>query len=255
MSEFVYGRHPVVNAFKTTPERIEKIWILNSETVISKFMHLVKQARKQKIIVNAVDRKALDRLVDGRNHQGIVARISSIDLTPFDEWWAQNAETANLLLLLDQIQDPRNLGAIFRTSAAADVDGILLPKHGTAPLSGAADKASAGTIHFVNPVRIGNVAQTLQKMKTSGFWVLAVSEKAEHSIHEIDMTGKLVLLFGGEGRGIRRLSREEADIEAKIPLTGPAGSINVASAVAIALYERLRQKTVGRGVEKKNLDF
>ena len=147
-----------------------------------------------------------------------------------------------LLLLLDELQDPQNVGALIRSADAAGVHGVLLPKRRSCPLNMVVSKVSAGAVNYVPVVQIGNISQTLQELKKKGFWVAGADMAGQDLYFEADLTGPLVLVVGAEGKGLGRLVKENCDILVKIPMYGGVNSLNASAAGAILLYEAVRQR-------------
>ena len=146
------------------------------------------------------------------------------------------------LLLLDEVEDPHNLGAILRTADAVGVDGVLIPRRRSCPLSATVAKTSAGAVEYVPVARIGNVAQTIRDLKEEGFWIVGADMDGTADYFDADLTGATVLVVGSEGRGISRLVRESCDVLVKIPMLGKINSLNVSVAGAVLMYESLRQR-------------
>lgn len=249
-ADFVYGRHAVGRSLEADCSRIEKVWIQKDARFPEAVMTLVKQARKTGIAVQYLDKRALDRMTGGANHQGLVLRktlVSKVMLADILERAARMDRS--VMIALDGIQDPGNIGAIFRTAAAASVDAVIVPLHGSAPLGATAMKTSAGALTSVPAVRVSNLRYALQMLKKNGFTIIGISEKATDSIVDMDIPPKTLLLAGSEDKGIRPINQAECDELRAIPMTGPAGSLNVSVAVAIVLYE------IARRSRKKNLDI
>ncbi|MBR1885197.1 MAG: 23S rRNA (guanosine(2251)-2'-O)-methyltransferase RlmB, partial [Schwartzia sp.] len=180
----------------------------------------------------------------GFRHQGVLAYTSPVDYTPFDEILrlARQKSDVPFLLLLDELEDPHNLGAILRTADAVGVDGVLIPKRRSCPLSATVAKTSAGAVEYVPVARIGNVAQTLNELKREGFWVVGADMDGTADYFTADLTGAVVLVVGSEGHGISRLVRETCDLLVRIPMLGKINSLNVSVAGAVLMYEVLRQR-------------
>jgi 23S rRNA (guanosine2251-2'-O)-methyltransferase len=190
-----------------------------------------------------VDRQTIDgHLPDGSVHQGIAVLaypLNPIDIA--DVIKEQNDPKPLTLLALDQANDPRNIGAILRTAAAFDVSGIIVPDRGTPEESGALAKAAAGALESIPIVRVTNLVRTLEDLKDDGFWCIGLDGYAEQSISEMDFSGRIVIVLGAEGKGVRRLTRETCDHLCKIPISNTMESLNLSNAAAITLYEISRQ--------------
>jgi 23S rRNA (guanosine2251-2'-O)-methyltransferase len=187
-------------------------------------------------------RETLDRMAGGIPHQGLIAVVSAKPAIGLDALLEQAHDPA-LVVVLDGVEDPRNLGAILRSVEAAGADGVLLPERHSAGLSESVSRASAGALDHVRVARIGNVVQSLQALKARGFWVVGLDASGTERWDQVDYRQRpIALVLGGEGRGIRRLVREACDHMVSIPLFGQVGSLNVSVAAGIALYEVVRQR-------------
>ncbi len=238
----IFGRHPVSAFLERKLSDVEKIWLLTNIKCPEKLRNQIRMAQKSGAVVQYVDRKTLDRLTDGAVHQGVVIRIASCRIWQFQEWSASLDPLSphSVVIILDGIQDPRNLGAIFRSAAAADVDGVIFPNRKNSPLSAVAMKTSAGALDQIPAIRIANISNTLHAIKDMGYWLIGISEKSEKKLYEDVIPARVAFLFGGEDRGIRQINIDICDELRMIPMTGPAGSLNVSAAAAIVLYEYIR---------------
>jgi len=186
-------------------------------------------------------RETLDRMAAGIPHQGLIAVVSAKPVTTVDKV-LEEARTPPLVVVLDGVEDPRNLGAILRTVEASGADGVLLPDRHSAGLSETVSRASAGGLEHVKVASIGNVVQAIEGLKKRGFWIVGFDASGTERWDAIDYRRPIALVLGGEGRGIRRLVREHCDHLVSIPLFGHVGSLNVSVAAGIALYEAVRQR-------------
>jgi len=186
-------------------------------------------------------RETLDRMAAGVPHQGLIAVVSAKPVTTVEKL-LEEARTPPLVVVLDGVEDPRNLGAILRTVEAAGADGVLLPDRHSAGLSETVNRASAGGLEHVKVASIGNVVQAIEALKKRGFWIVGFDASGTERWDAIDYRRPIALVLGGEGRGIRRLVREHCDHLVSIPLFGHVGSLNVSVAAGIALYEAVRQR-------------
>lgn len=240
-SDLVYGRHAVQNSMESDAERVEKVWIQKGLRFSDNITRLVKRVKTSGAVVQYVDKKVLDRLTRRSNHQGIVLRQAAV--APVDLGvWLQSAGSAaeSLVLALDGVQDPGNFGAIFRSAAAAGAGAVVFPKRGSAPLGATAMKTSAGTLNSVPAIRVSNLRNALDILRKNGFFIIGISEKADQSIVDMNPPSRTVILAGSEDRGIRPIHQACCDEIRSIPMSGPAGSLNVSVAVAIVLYEIVR---------------
>lgn len=240
MSE-IFGLHAVEAALSTAPERIRVLYVQKGKE--ARKQALVDRARDAGVRVEFVDRRWLDARVRG-SHQGVVAESQA--LAPADEKtlearWAE-LETPRLLLALDGIQDPRNLGACLRSAGAAGVQAVLLPKRNSAPLSPAALKTAAGVAEQLLIVAVVNLSRRLAWLKAQGAWIIGADGDAALRYFEADLTRDTVLVVGGEEKGLRRLTREHCDQVVSIPMAPGVESLNVSVAAGILLFEAVRQR-------------
>jgi 23S rRNA (guanosine2251-2'-O)-methyltransferase len=236
----ICGINPVLEALNARTRHFDRLLVVKGLRN-RRVSEAIAQASKLGIPLRFEARETLDRMAAGVPHQGLIAVVSAKPVLSLEKVLEQ-ARTPALLLLLDGVEDPRNLGAILRTAEAAGADGVLLPDRHSAGLSETVGRASAGALEHVHVARIGNVTQTLQTLKARGFWVVGFDASATQRWDAVDMRGPVVLVLGGEGRGIRRLVREHCDHLAALPLFGHVGSLNVSVAAGVALYEAVRQR-------------
>lgn len=202
---------------------------------------IVDLCRKAGIPVRQAPRQALDRLAGGAVHQGVVATIAAKAYAELEDILEKLAHPG-LLVVLDGVEDPHNLGAIIRTAHAAGADAVVIPERRAAGLTPAAAKAAAGALEYLPVARVTNVARTLEMLKERSYWVVGLDERAEKGFREIDYRGSCVLVLGAEGHGLHQLVRQKCDFLASIPTAGSLGSLNVSVAAGIVLFEAARQR-------------
>ena len=242
--ETLLGVHPVIETLKSGRRRVEQIHVSVGRQD-RRVREILSLASKKKVPVQRVPREALDRLAGGGVHQGVVARVSGSGPISVEEILAA-AGSRPFFLILDQVEDPRNLGAILRSAAAARVDGVFLPSHGSASLTPAVTRSSAGHSERVRLAVAGNLVSLVEKLKEKGIWVVGLEPGARTLWTEFDYSLPLALVLGGEGKGMRRLVREHCDVLVGIPLAPGVDSLNVSVAAGVALFEVVRQRG-GRG--------
>jgi 23S rRNA (guanosine2251-2'-O)-methyltransferase len=208
---------------------------------------IVQLARKQNISVRFEDRNQLDRLADSRDHQGVVAMVASRAASTLEDILAAaNASsghgTKGLIVLLDGVEDPHNLGAIIRTALAAGAHGVVIPERRAAGLTDTVARASAGAISHLPVAKVTNLARTMEELKEAGYWLVGLDETAEKSYAEVDYTSPMAIVLGGEGNGLHDLTRKRCDFVVSLPTTGPVKSLNVSVAAGVVLFEALRQR-------------
>lgn len=239
--EFVFGWHAVDAVLKTEPERLQQVWIQQG-----------RQDRRVKQITESLDqlgvswqvvhRRELDARVSGA-HQGVVARVAESREWTEDDLHRMLADRPrSLLLILDGVTDPHNLGACMRTADAAGVAAVIVPKDKSATLNPTARKVACGAAETVPFVRVTNLARCLRALQEQGVWLIGAAGEAGATLYQADFTGPVGLVMGAEGKGMRRLTREHCDHLIHIPMQGLVDSLNVSVATGVCLYEAVRQR-------------
>lgn len=240
--EFVFGWHAVEAVVRKEPERLQQVWIQQG-----------RQDKRVKAITDALDeqgvawaivhRRELDSRVNGV-HQGVVAQVSESREWTEDDLFALLAkqEVPPLLLILDGVTDPHNLGACLRTADGAGVAAVVVPKDKSASLTPIVRKVASGAAENVPLVRVTNLARCLRALKDEGVWLIGTAGEAGATLYQADFTGPVALVMGAEGKGMRRLTREHCDLLINIPMKGLVDSLNVSVATGVCLYEALRQR-------------
>lgn len=242
--DVLVGRNAVTEALKSG-RGINRLQVANGDLQGS-VREIIGLAKERNINVEFVDRNKIEKIAAGHRHQGVIAWVAPVAYVELDDILTGVAEKNKVpfLLLLDELEDPHNLGALLRTADAVGVDGILIPKHRSCPLSATVAKTSAGAVEYVPVARIGNIAQTLKKLKKQGFWVVGADMDGAVDYSESNMTGALVLVVGGEGHGVSRLTKENCDFIVRLPMVGKINSLNASVAGSILMYEAFRQRRV-----------
>jgi len=240
----IFGLRPVIEAIESN-RPIDKVWIAKSSN--SK-LHgdLTSKLRKNNIPFNLVPKQALERKLRGKNHQGVLARISPIEIIPIDKM-IQNElkkEVDPIYLLLDGVTDPRNFGAILRSANATSVNGVIICSSSSAPINEDVLKASSGAIFNVPISKVNNLKDAIYLLKENNIEIMGLEQKAKKLIYDINLKKPLALLIGSEEKGISKGILKMVDQKTKIPMTGTVESLNVSVAVSIALFEVLRQRNV-----------
>ena len=240
--EIVAGRNAVFEAL-ISKRPINKIYIkmgLQGGSLVK----IVAAAQEVAVPVEYVQPEKLDRLAPGMRHQGIVALASPIAFSSLEDVLKRAAtrQETPFLLLLDELQDPQNVGALIRSADAAGVHGVLLPRRRSCPMNMVVAKVSAGAVNYVPVVQIGNIVQTLRSLKEQGFWTVGADMDGESLYFDADLDRPIVLVIGAEGKGLGRLVKENCDLLVRIPMQGGVNSLNASAAGAILLYEVVRQR-------------
>ena len=243
----MYGLIPVLEALRVGHKRVEQITI--AEGARHERLHeLLELAKSARVLVHRVPRAAVDRLLPGVTHQGIVARIAAADYHDADELLEElsaqvGTDNPPLVLGLDAVEDPRNLGAILRTAECAGVNGVFIPERRAAGLTATVAKTAAGALEHISVARVTNLVQLIEQLKQRNIWVIGAAADAATEYTEWDWTVPSALFLGGEGSGLHRLVKEHCDTLVRIPLYGHIESLNVSVAAGVILYEALRQRS------------
>ena len=239
----IYGFHSIEAQLNSTPESIIKVFIQSgrSDSRMAKMNSLLSN---QKINFSKIDKNKLDRLVKGELHQGIVAEVILPPLPGHEGFVAfvTKLSSAPLILILDSIQDPRNLGACLRSANAAGVDCVVINKDGSAPINAVVHKTSAGALNKLKIFQVTNLVRTIKSLQAQGLWVIGLVGEVKTSIYDINLCDPTVIVMGTEGKGLRQLIKKTCDQLAKIPMIGNVESLNVSVATGIALFEGRRQR-------------
>jgi 23S rRNA (guanosine2251-2'-O)-methyltransferase len=240
--ECIVGRNSVLEALKSG-RSINKVMVAKGERQGS-IRELIGLAKQNGLVVQEVEIAKLDSLSGGLKHQGVVAMVPPIDYAELEDILekATASEQTPFIILLDELEDPHNLGAILRTADAAGVHGVLIPKRRSCPLSGTVAKTSAGAVEYMPVARIGNIAQTIDQLKKAGMWIVGADMDGDKNYYEADLTGPIVIVVGNEGQGMGRLVKERCDFLVRIPMLGKINSLNASVACSLLLYEVLRQR-------------
>ena len=240
--ERVYGLHAVEALLRHHPKRVKQIWLAEGrgDPRVRVLLELAEQAR---VRVGQCERREMDAWVEGV-HQGVVAEVSPSQVwgEAMLEELLDRAEGPPLLLVLDGVTDPHNLGACLRTADAAGALAVIVPKDKAATLNATVRKVACGAAEVVPLVAVTNLARSLEKLQQRGLWVVGTAGEAEQLIYAQDLTGPTVLVMGAEGKGMRRLTREHCDFLVRLPMAGSVSSLNVSVATGVCLFEALRQR-------------
>ncbi|MEC0371255.1 23S rRNA (guanosine(2251)-2'-O)-methyltransferase RlmB [Paenibacillus chibensis] len=244
--EIIGGKHSVIEALKSG-RTINKIWIAEGAQ-----KHLTQpiivEAKKLGIIIQQVDKRKLDQLAPGVQHQGVVAQAAPYAYAEVEDILlaAENKGEPPFILLLDEIEDPHNLGSILRTADCTGVHGVIVPKRRSAQVTATVSKTSAGAAEYVPVARVTNLGQTIDSLKEKGIWVVGTDVSAAQGIYETNVfDGPVAIVIGNEGKGMGRLIREKCDVLIKLPMNGQINSLNASVAAGVVMYEVLRRRNQG----------
>ncbi|WP_434560962.1 23S rRNA (guanosine(2251)-2'-O)-methyltransferase RlmB [Pseudomonas sp. R1-6] len=248
--EKIYGVHAVEALLRHHPKRVKQIWLAEGRSD-PRVQTLVELAGENRVAVGQAERREMDAWVEGV-HQGVVAEVSPSQVwgeAMLDEL-LDRTEGAPLLLVLDGVTDPHNLGACLRSADAAGALAVIVPKDKSATLTPVVRKVACGAAEVIPLVAVTNLARTLEKLQQRGLWVVGTAGEAEVSIYDQDLTGPTILIMGAEGKGMRRLTREHCDYLVKLPMAGSVSSLNVSVATGVCLFEAQRQRGAKSAAKK-----
>ncbi|MEH6518677.1 MAG: 23S rRNA (guanosine(2251)-2'-O)-methyltransferase RlmB [Halioglobus sp.] len=249
--QYIYGIHAVDSLLRNNPKSVQRLWVQQGRED-RRINSVVELAQNQGVPVAREPRKDLDNLVVGR-HQGVVAETLDApihgEVGQSNLWqeadllrFVENLQEPCLLLMLDGVTDPHNLGACLRSADAAGVHAVVVPKDKSADLTPIVRKVACGAAEVVPFVRVTNLSRTMDALKERGIWLFGAAGEAENSIYNSDLTGSSAIVMGAEGAGLRRLTREHCDHLIKLPMAGSVSSLNVSVASGVCLFEAIRQR-------------
>lgn len=227
----IYGRKPVLDSLDSGVKVYRAYIVRQKSKIIDK---IISKLKDREVEIDFVDKGFFDKI--DINHQGVMVEVESFSYKDLED-----LESYKRLIVLDQIEDPHNLGAIIRSAEALGFDGVIIPERRSAQVTSTVYKTSAGAINNIDIIRVKNLNRAIDEIKESGFWVYGLAGEASAPIAGENLTGKVCLVVGNEGKGISRLTREKCDVLINIPMKGQVNSLNASVASAIAMYEVLRQ--------------
>ncbi len=236
----IYGVLPVLEALRAGARRIDRI-VIAEGVRDARLREVLEAARQARVPVRREPRIALDRLTHNANHQGVLAITSAANYSEPDDLLI-SISPDTMLILLDGVEDPHNLGAIIRTAECAGASAVIVPERRAAHLTGAVAKTSAGAVEHLPVARVTNLASFIDALKKKEVWVVGVESSGQMAYTEFNYAGAIALVFGGEGGGLHRLVRERCDAVVSVPMRGKVTSLNVSVAVGVVLFEALRQR-------------
>ena len=243
MSEQIEGRNAVLEAFRSG-KCVDKLFILDG-CQDGPVRTIAREARKTDTIINYMSKERLDQLSETRAHQGVIAQVAAYEYSTVEEILARAEEKGEppFLILLDNVEDPHNLGAIIRTVNLAGAHGVIIPKRRAVGLTSTVAKTSAGAINYTPVAKVTNIVRTIEELKEKGIWFVCADMGGE-TMYDLDLTGPMGLVIGNEGEGVSRLVREACDFTASIPMKGDIDSLNASVAAGVLAYEIVRQRLV-----------
>ncbi|MGD2187544.1 MAG: 23S rRNA (guanosine(2251)-2'-O)-methyltransferase RlmB [Desulfobacterales bacterium] len=244
-AEILYGFHPVYEALRAGRRTFHEIYI-SKKTLSKRIEPIASEAARKQLQLKKVSSDRLQAIVGGVTHQGVAAKVSAYPLLDDADLLqvAGSSDHPPLLLLLDHIVDPHNLGAIIRTAVCAGIDAVILPKDRSASPSPVVSRVSAGALEYMRVAQVNNIVRFVNTLKDKDFWIVGLDQNAVQSVYDADLTGAVGLVVGGEEKGIRTLVKQNCDFLVSIPQTAKVGSLNASVAGAIVMYESYRQRTM-----------
>ncbi|TKC14255.1 23S rRNA (guanosine(2251)-2'-O)-methyltransferase RlmB [Robertmurraya kyonggiensis] len=239
--DYIIGKNPVIEALKSDRD-VNKVLIAEGSQK-GQMQQVIGLAKERNVMVQFVPKKKIDGLVEG-NHQGVVAQVAAYQYAELDDLFAaaEKKNEAPFFILLDEIEDPHNLGSVMRTADAVGAHGIIIPKRRAVGLTATVAKASTGAIEYIPVVRVTNMAQTIDKLKERGVWIAGTDAKGKEDFRQFDGTMPLGLVIGSEGKGMGRLIRDKCDFLISLPMKGKVTSLNASVAAALLMYEVFRKR-------------
>lgn len=244
--DFIIGKNAVIEALKSDRE-INKLLIAEGSQK-GQMQQVIGLAKQKNVLVQFVPKKKIDGMVEG-NHQGVVAQVAAYEYAELDDLFvaAERKNETPFFLLLDEIEDPHNLGSIMRTADAVGAHGIIIPKRRAVGLTATVAKASTGAIEYIPVVRVTNMARTIDELKERGIWIAGTDAVGEEDYRSFDGTLPLGLVIGSEGKGMGRLIRDKCDFLIRLPMKGHVTSLNASVAAALLMYEVFRKRNPLKG--------
>ncbi|MFH1114282.1 MAG: 23S rRNA (guanosine(2251)-2'-O)-methyltransferase RlmB [Pseudomonadota bacterium] len=236
----IYGVHPVLETIRAGTRPVLEVYLARGPVIPQDLNAALAETA---LSVNRVSAEQMRSLTGTLRHQGVAARVGPYPYVDFEDMLEDLAHGTEPVVVLDEVQDPANVGSILRSAECLGARGVILTKDRAAPISPLAEKASAGASAHVPVARVVNLARTLGQLKEIGFWIYAADSAGKDTCYSADLSGKIALVLGSEGKGLRRLVRETCDLGVSIPMVGSIQSLNVAQAAAVLLAECLRRRT------------
>lgn len=243
-SDKIEGRNPIIEALKSDRE-IDKILIAKG-AIQGSIQKIIGMAKDKKVPIQYVERRKIDDLSQSNNHQGIIAFVAAHEYVEVEDILkvAEDRGEAPFIIILDEITDPHNLGSVIRSADAAGAHGIIIPKRRAVGLTAVVAKTSAGAVEYMGVAKVSNISQTIEYLKEKGIWIVGADVDGEKTYYHNDLTGKIALVIGSEGKGLSRLVKEKCDFLVNIPMKGKVSSLNASVAASVLMYEVIRQREI-----------
>lgn len=241
MKEQIYGRNAVQESIKSSAERINKILISETIKRDKKINEIINLAKENGVLFQFVPSSKLNTLTENAPHQGIVALVSPIEYQDLDEFLLNIPQEKALVIVLDGVEDPHNLGSIVRTAVCAGANAVIIPERRSASINSTVQKASAGAVNHIPIIKVHNINLALKKLKENSFWIYGAEAVGDEYYFDVEYPSHCAIVLGGENCGITKLVRDNCDYLVKIPMLSDFNSLNVANAASILIYETVRQ--------------
>lgn len=237
----IFGMNPVFEALRARGRAFAWVGIAKERRDL-RLQKLIQECRQSGVAVRFLNRAELDRMAAGGSHQGVVAVTSAKQYSELEDLIARKRGSYSLIVVVDGIEDPHNLGAILRTAEAAGADGVVIPERHAVGITGTVTKSSAGASEYIPVAKVGNVSRTLEELKAKGLWIVGLDERGKDLYDRVDYKMDCAICLGREGRGLHQLVARNCDFLVSIPMLGKVSSLNVSVAAGVVLYEVVRQR-------------
>lgn len=250
-NNLIYGKNPVYEVLEKNPKRVNKIYIQNGISFDNRLKKIVELAKGNKILIQYTNLQKFTSEFDEKvNFQGVIASVAGVEFVSLEDFLAQEKDDYKRIVILDEISDPHNLGAIIRTIAAVGFDAIMVPNHRSCPINATVEKISSGAVNHIQIIKTSSLSASIDLLKKQNFWVIATQMNAKDNYYEIDYTDmNFALVMGSEGKGISKTILNKADFTVK--LESNFESLNVSNATAVIVYEALRQIRIKEKLKTK----
>ncbi|HAS74580.1 MAG TPA: 23S rRNA (guanosine(2251)-2'-O)-methyltransferase RlmB [Clostridiales bacterium UBA8960] len=244
IEDIIYGKNPVIEALQSGREINKIVFFEGSKD--KNMQKIIELAKAKKIVMQFSDRRMMDKMTDGENHQGVIAYVSPYEYYELEDLLkiAKEKDEPPFLIICDEITDPHNLGSIIRTANAVGAHGVIIPKRRSAAVNQTVVKTSCGAVEYVPVARVTNITQTIKQLKEAGVWIVGTDMGAP-LYFESNLTGSIAVVIGNEGDGISRLVKESCDFMVSLPMLGVVSSLNASVAAGVVMYEVLKQRKKG----------
>ena len=250
-NNLIYGKNPVYEVLEKNPKRVNKIYIQNGISFDNRLKKIVELAKGNKILIQYTNLQKFTSEFDEKvNFQGVIASVAGVEFVSLEDFLAQEKDDYKKIVILDEISDPHNLGAIIRTIAAVGFDAIMVPNHRSCPINATVEKISSGAVNHIQIIKTSSLSASIDLLKKQNFWVIATQMNAKDNYYEIDYTDmNFALVMGSEGKGISKTILNKADFTVKLETNFE--SLNVSNATAVIVYEALRQIRIKEKLKTK----